>query len=195
MPQNDPVDRLAHADTSPDLRHALDTDAPASEHRSRTARDESFVHLLELANEAHEKELGCLRLCALASQVGLSHEHRLAMDRRAAAAQRRVDSLRSLGHLLGFEVQLSTYGAPRRAAARHRVAGMVEAVQMALDAGDPVLAETVARECVVQARVMAEMTWRELSKAARGVHLEPGLRGSTFDTTALQLDGGISSSP
>lgn len=187
MPQHDAVDRLAHADTSPDLRHALDSDAPASEHRPRTAPADSFAELLELANEAHEKELGCLRLCALASQVGLSHEHRQAMDQRAAAAQRRVDSLRSLGHLLGFEVQLSTYGSLRRAAARHRIAGMVEAVQMAIDAREPALAERVARECVVQARVMAKMTWRELSRAARGVHLEPGLRGATFDTTALEL--------
>lgn len=187
MAQNDPVNRLAHADTSPDLRHEIELDGPASEPRPRTSKSDSFVELLELANEAHEKELGCLRLCALAAQVGLSHELRVAMDKRAAAAQRRVDSLRSLGHLLGFEVQLSTYGSLRRAAARHRIGGMVEAVQMAIDAGDPALAESVARECVVQARVMAEMTWRALSRAARGVHLEPGLRGSSFDTGALEL--------
>jgi hypothetical protein len=186
-PQNESADRLAHADTSPDLRHELDADAPASEPRPRRASSDAFVELIELANEAHEKELGCLRLCALASQVGLSHEFRQAMDKRAGAAQRRVDSLRSLGHLLGFEVQLSTYGALRRAAARHRIAGMVEAVQMAIDARELSLAESVARECVMQARMMAEMTWRALRHVARGVHLEPGLRGSAFDTTALEL--------
>lgn len=191
MPQNDPVNRLGLADTCPDLRHELEVDGPSSEHRPRSKQSDSFAELLELANEAHEKELGCLRLCALASQVGLSHELRQAMDKRAAAAQRRVDSLRSLGHLLGFDVQLSTYGSLRRAAARHRIAGMVEAVQMAMDARDAVLAETVARESVVQARVMAEMTWRALSRAARGVHLEPGLRGSMFDTGALELGAGV----
>lgn len=188
MAQNDSINRLGLADTCPDLRHELEMDGPTSEHRPRTTPSDSFAELLELANEAHEKELGCLRLCALASQVGLSHELRQAMNKRAAAAQRRVDSLRSLGHLLGFEVQLSTYGSLRRAAARHRIAGMIEAVQMAIDARDPALAESVARESVVQARVMAEMTWRALGRAARGVHLEPGLRGSTFETSALELD-------
>jgi hypothetical protein len=186
MAQNDSVKRLGLADTCPDLRHEID-DGPASEHRPRTSPSNAFAEVLELANEAHEKELGCLRLCSLSSQVGLSHELRVAMDKRAAAAQRRVDSLRSLGHLLGFDVQVSTQGSLRRAAARHRIAGMIEAVQLAVDAGEPGLAESVARECVVQARVMAEMTWRALSRAARGVHLEPALRGSRFDTSTIEL--------
>lgn len=186
MALTDSVNRLAHADTSPDLRHELESEGPSSEPRPRKPGADAFLELLELANEAHEKELGCLRLCALAAQVGRSHEFRKAMDKRAAAAQRRVDSLRSLGHLLGFEVQLSTHGALRRAAARHRIAGMIEAVQMAVDAHESVLAESVARECVIQARMMAEMTWRALRQVARGVRLEPGSRASVFDTHALQ---------
>jgi hypothetical protein len=184
---HDSAHRLAHADTSPDLRPALDADAPASEHRGRTMRVGAWNNLLELANEAHEKELGCVRLCALAEQASLTHEHRVAMEKRGAAAQRRVDALRSLGHLLGLELHLSTHGGLRRALVQRRVAAMVEAIQMALDADQAELAESVARESVVQARVMAELTWRALSEAARRVQIADRLRGSGFDASVLGL--------
>lgn len=183
---HDSAHRLAHADTSPDLRYAFDPEVPASD-RMRTSRFDAWNHLLELANEAHEKELGCVRLCALAEQASLSHEQRLAMEKRGAAAQRRVDALRSLGHLLGFELHLSSHGVLRRTLAQRRVAGMVEAIQMAVDANQPELAESVARESVVQARVMAELTWRALSAAARRVQIADRLRGTDFDARVLDL--------
>jgi hypothetical protein len=144
-------ERLPYADTLPDEGHG-------------GRNDQS---LLRLALEAREKALGCARLCELASHAARSESLRLAFQRRRHHAEKRARAISRLAGGLAA-TKVDSLGLPGSVAARYRVKALARALDIAVASGDAELAERVASECVAQARLMADVTWRKLVTATRG---------------------------
>jgi hypothetical protein len=72
---------------------------------------------------------------------------------------------------------------PGRAIVRHMGAGLVEAMKLALAAGDPSAAELVACECVVLAETKDHLDWELIGKCAEhlGGHKAEALKGAFED--------------
>ena len=106
--------------------------------------------------KVYETALGC------AVHPGLKKEWKKYLDE----TQGHVSALEGVCTALGLDSERET---PGRAVVRHLGGALVDAMKMALAAGDPAAAQLVACECVVLAETKDHLDWELLAKC--GQHL------------------------
>jgi hypothetical protein len=95
------------------------------------------------------------------------------------------------GHVTALEGACTALGldpkqeTPGRAVVRHIGGALVEAMELALSAGDPAAAELVACECVVLAETKDHLDWELIKKC--GEHLE-GKAGDALSEAASKIE-------
>ncbi|MDB4943346.1 MAG: hypothetical protein JWP97_2880 [Labilithrix sp.] len=136
----------------------------------------------ELVLQSYEHEIGGVKLyeAALGAVVhpGLEKEFR----KYLAETKQHVTALESVCAALGIDPARET---PGRKVVRHNGQALVEAVQMAIAAGDPAAAQIVACECVVLAETKDHADWQLIGKV--GQHLE-GAKGAALKAAYDQFE-------
>ena len=123
----------------------------------------------ELVLQALEHELGGVKIYLTAVECAVSSDLKKEWEKYLAETRTHVTALEGVCKALGLDEEKET---PGRAIIRHNGGALVEAMKMALAAGDPAAAELVACECVVLAETKDHLNWELLSKCAE--HLGGG---------------------
>jgi ferritin-like metal-binding protein YciE len=118
----------------------------------------------ELLLQALEHELGGVQVYTTALKCVTNPELKKEWQRYLAETKKHVAVLEKLCGELGVKADKET---PGRAVVRHLGESLVEAMSMALQAGDPTAAELVACECVVLAETKDHLNWTLLGKCAQ----------------------------
>lgn len=121
----------------------------------------------ELVLQSYEHELGGVKVYETALQCVLNADLRKEWEKYLAETKRHVAALEAV--CLAFELDPAKE-TPGRAVVRHNGKALVDAMNMALAAGQPIAAELVAAECVVLAETKDHADWQLLGKAAE--HLD-----------------------
>lgn len=118
----------------------------------------------ELLLQALEHELGGVQVYTTALKCVRNPELKKEWQHYLTETKRHVTVLEQLCGQLGVSVGKET---PGRGVVRYLGKSLVEAMNMALAAGDPVGAELVACECVVLAETKDHQNWTLLGKCAQ----------------------------
>ena len=132
----------------------------------RTARRDAGAHLTPRSNLVYqtlETELGGVEIYTTALECVQNGELRAEWEEYLAQTTNHVQVARTLCEELGLDPELETAG---REVVRHIGESLVQAMQMARDAGDPAAAELVAAECVVLAETKDHANWSLIGKLA-----------------------------
>ncbi|HYQ44232.1 MAG TPA: hypothetical protein VER11_19755 [Polyangiaceae bacterium] len=125
--------------------------------------------LEELILQALEHELGGVKVYETALACVRNPELQTEWQRYLKETQTHVTSLTDVCSVIGLDASRETSG---RKIVRHLGRALVEAMNLALSAGDPVAAELVACECVVLAETKDHLDWQLIGKCAER---SPGL--------------------
>jgi hypothetical protein len=117
----------------------------------------------ELVLQSIEHEMGGTKLYETALSCAVSPELKLEWQRYLEQTRTHVEILRTLSEGLGLDPRKET---PGRSVVRHLGGALVEAMKMALAAGNPEAAQLVACECVVLAETKDHLDWELLGKCA-----------------------------
>lgn len=124
----------------------------------------------ELLLQSLEHEMGGVNVYATALTCAVNVDLKEEWHEYLEQTKQHVIALEEVCTALGLDPELET---PGRKVVRHVGASLVEAMKLALSAGDPVAAELVACECVVLAETKDHANWQLLGKCAE--HLDgPG---------------------
>jgi rubrerythrin len=132
--------------------------------------DEKQVEALLLQSLEHEQ--GGVNVYASALQCAQNPDLKREWQEYLEQTKTHVRTLESVCQAFGIDAAKET---PGRQVVRHVGAALVEAMHMALKAGNAVAAELVACECVVLAETKDHADWQLLGKCA------DGLQGSGAD--------------
>jgi rubrerythrin len=117
----------------------------------------------ELILQSLEHELGGVKVyvaaVTCAQNAGLKKE----WEKYLEQTRTHVTALETVCEAMDIDPKKET---PGRAVVRHTGTGLVEAMKMALAAGDPAAAELVACECVVLAETKDHLDWELLTHCA-----------------------------
>lgn len=120
--------------------------------------------LQELLCQALEVELGGVQIYQAALSCVQNEDLRKEWEKYLGETKRHVDVLTRVFGLLGLDPETMT---PGRQVQRHLGQSLVQAMQMAKDAGDPTGAELTACECVVLAETKDHSDWELIGQVAR----------------------------
>jgi hypothetical protein len=123
----------------------------------------------ELVLQSLEHELGGVKIYAAAIACAVNTDLKEEWEEYLEQTQMHVSTLESVCSALEIDAKKET---PGRQVVRHVGGALVEAMNLALKAGDPAAAELVACECVVLAETKDHADWQLLGKVAQ--HLEGG---------------------
>lgn len=123
--------------------------------------------LEELVLQSLEHELGGENVYTTAIGCAINAEVKKEWQEYLEQTRAHVQALETVCRALGLDPAKET---PGRKVVRHVGGALVEAMNMALAAGDPAAAELVACECVVLAETKDHADWQLLGKCAQ--HLE-----------------------
>lgn len=118
----------------------------------------------ELLLQALEHELGGVQVYTTALKCVRNADLKKEWQRYLTETKRHVTVLEQLCGQLGVKTTRDT---PGRGIVRHLGKSLVQAMDMALAAGDPAAAELVACECVVLAEIKDHQNWTLLGKCAQ----------------------------
>jgi hypothetical protein len=121
----------------------------------------------ELVLQSLEHELGGVKIYSTALTCAVNSDLKEEWQEYLEQTQRHVSALEQVCGALAIDVSKET---PGRQVVRHVGAALVEAMNLALQAGDPAAAELVACESVVLAETKDHADWQLLGKCAE--HLE-----------------------
>ena len=121
----------------------------------------------ELVLQSLEHELGGVKVYAAALKCVVNAGLKKEWEKYLEETRTHVTTLEQVCKAMGIDGQRET---PGRAVVRHTGGALVEAMTMALAAGDPAGAELVACECVVLAETKDHLNWELLGKCAE--HLD-----------------------
>ena len=121
----------------------------------------------ELVLQSLEHELGGVKIYSTALSCALNADLKEEWQKYLEQTQTHVSALEQVCGALGIDAKKET---PGRQVVRHVGAALVEAMNLALKAGDPAAAELVACESVVLAETKDHADWQLLGKCAQ--HLE-----------------------
>jgi hypothetical protein len=121
----------------------------------------------ELLLQSLEHEMGGVSVYATALTCAVNTDLKEEWHEYLEQTKRHVIALEEVCTALGLDPELET---PGRKVVRHVGASLVEAMKLALSAGDPAAAELVACECVVLAETKDHANWQLLGKCAE--HLD-----------------------
>jgi hypothetical protein len=122
----------------------------------------------ELLYQALETELGGVQVYTTALQCAVNKDLREEWEEYLEQTQRHVQVVQETMEALGLDPETET---PGRKVVRHIGESLVQAMQMALKAGEPAAAQLVAAECVTLAETKDHLNWEligEVAKKAKG---------------------------
>ena len=117
----------------------------------------------ELILQALEHEMGGVEVYTTAITCAVNKDLREEWTKYLAETRNHVTQLQVVCKAMELDPKQET---PGRKVVRHVGGALVEAMQMALAAGDPAAAELVACECVVIAETKDHLNWELLGKCA-----------------------------
>jgi ferritin-like metal-binding protein YciE len=117
----------------------------------------------ELLLQSLEHEMGGVEVYATALECVVNADLKKEWKRYYEETQTHVKRLESVCKALAIDPKRET---PGRAVVRHTGGALVEAMKMALAAGDPAAAQLVACECVVIAETKDHLDWELIGKCA-----------------------------
>ncbi|MDF3069600.1 MAG: hypothetical protein K0R38_5201 [Polyangiaceae bacterium] len=120
----------------------------------------------ELLLQSLEHELGGVKVYRTALQCAVNQDLKEEWQEYLEQTQTHVSTLESVCAALGVDAQQET---PGRGVVRHVGGALVQAMEMALAAGDPAAAQLVACECVVLAETKDHSDWQLLGKCAQNL--------------------------
>ncbi|RYZ06153.1 MAG: hypothetical protein EOO73_17255 [Myxococcales bacterium] len=120
----------------------------------------------ELVLQSLEHELGGVKVYGKAVECAVNADLKKEWQEYLEQTQTHVRALESVCAALGVDAQQET---PGRGVVRHVGGALVQAMEMALAAGDPAAAELVACECVVLAETKDHADWQLLGKCAENL--------------------------
>jgi rubrerythrin len=122
----------------------------------------------ELLYQALETEMGGVQVYTTALRCAENEDLREEWEEYLEQTQNHVTVVEECMQKLGLDPNEET---PGRKVVRHIGESLVQAMEMALEAGDPSAAQLVAAECVVHAETKDHMNWHllgEVAKKAKG---------------------------
>jgi hypothetical protein len=141
----------------------------------------------ELILQSLEHELGGVKVYTTALRCAGHEELHDEWKKYLEETRTHVSALEEVCGVMGIDSGKET---PGRNVVRHNGTALVEAMEMALGAGDPAAAELVACECVVLAETKDHLNWELLGKCAE--HLEDpkaaGALSAAYDEIEDQED-------
>lgn len=120
--------------------------------------------LNELLYQALETEMGGVQVYENAIRCAVNQDLRKEWQEYLEETKRHVTVLLSVFNQLGMDPNTQT---PGRMVCRHIGESLVQAMQMAKTAGNPIAAELVAGECVVHAETKDHMNWELIGHVAK----------------------------
>ncbi len=117
----------------------------------------------ELILQSLEHEMGGVNVYTTALSCAVNPDLKEEWQKYLEETKLHVRALESVCNELGLDAQQET---PGRRVVRHVGAALVEAMKLALGAGDAVAAQLVACECVVLAETKDHANWQLLGKCA-----------------------------
>jgi rubrerythrin len=122
--------------------------------------------LEELLLQSLEHELGGVKVYAKALECAQNSVLKQEWQEYLAQTQKHVSALETVCRALGVDPNRES---PGRLVVRHVGAALVQAMELALNGGDPVGAELVACESVVLAETKDHADWQLLGKCAQSL--------------------------
>jgi hypothetical protein len=117
----------------------------------------------ELLLQSLEHEIGGVQVYATALTCVVNADLKKEWQKYHDETKKHVAKLEELCATMGIDAKRET---PGRQVVRHTGNALVEAMKMALKAGDPAAAELVACECVVLAETKDHADWQLIGKCA-----------------------------
>ena len=122
----------------------------------------------ELLLQALETELGGVQVYTTAIQCAVNEELKEEWEKYLEETKNHVEIVQETIEALGLDPEVET---PGRGVVRHIGQSLVQAMEKALQAGDPAAAQLVAAECVTHAETKDHLNWEligEVSKKMKG---------------------------
>ena len=122
----------------------------------------------ELLLQALETEIGGVQVYTTAIQCAVNEELKEEWEKYLEETQNHVEIVQETIEAMGLDPEAET---PGRQVVRHIGQSLVQAMEMALKAGDPAAAQLVAAECVTHAETKDHLNWEligEVSKKLKG---------------------------
>ena len=122
----------------------------------------------ELLLQALETEMGGVQVYTTAVQCAVNEELKEEWEKYLEETKNHVDIVRGVIETMNLDPEAET---PGRNVVRHIGQSLVQAMEMAIEAGDPAAAQLVAAECVTHAETKDHLNWEligELSKKLKG---------------------------
>ena len=120
--------------------------------------------LNELLYQALETELGGVEIYTTALRCAQNEELKEEWEKYLEQTRNHVQIVQNVMNELGLDVEEET---PGREVVRHTGQSLVQAMEMALEQGEPEAAEVVAAECVVLAETKDHLNWQLIGEAAK----------------------------
>jgi rubrerythrin len=119
--------------------------------------------LHQLLYEALETEMGGVQVYQTAIRCAVNEDLKKEWEEYHEQTQKHEQIARELFGKLGLDPEKET---PGRQIVRHIGKSLINAMEMALKAGKPEVAQIVAAECVVEAETKDHLNWELLSQVA-----------------------------
>jgi ferritin-like metal-binding protein YciE len=122
----------------------------------------------ELLLQALETELGGVQVYTTAIQCAVNEDLKEEWEKYLEETQNHVEIVQETIEALGLDPDAET---PGRQVVRHMGQSLVQAMEMARQAGNPAAAQLVAAECVTHAETKDHLNWEligEVSKKLKG---------------------------
>jgi rubrerythrin len=117
----------------------------------------------ELLYQALETELGGVQVYEMAISCAVNEELRKEWEKYGSETKTHVEVVERVFEQLDLDTSTETSG---RQIVRHKAQGLLKAMEMAKQAGDPAAAQLVAAECVVDAETKDHANWELIGKIA-----------------------------
>jgi rubrerythrin len=117
----------------------------------------------ELLYQSLETELGGVQVYDMAISCAINDDLRKEWEKYGAETKTHVEVVERVFEQLGLDTQTET---PGRQVVRHKAQGLLKAMEMAKQAGDPAAAQLVAAECVVDAETKDHANWELIGKVS-----------------------------
>jgi rubrerythrin len=143
------------------LATSMATIAPMTQKLERAMKNEQLAKLLY---EALETELGGVEVYTTALQCAVNEDLKEEWEEYLDQTRHHVQVVQGVMSALGLDPEQET---PGRKVVRHIGEALVQAMTMALDAGDPDAAQIVASESVVLAETKDHLNWELIGQVAK----------------------------
>ena len=119
--------------------------------------------LQELLYQSLETEIGGVQVYQKAIECALNEELKEEWEEYLEQTENHVQIMQRTIEALGLDPELET---PGRQVVRHIGQSLVQAMNLAQQAGDPAAAQLVAAECVIHAETKDHMDWELIGQVA-----------------------------